>query len=76
MARWVTLEEWANNEFGAPVPGKASLHKFAKNGMIAPPARKVGRIWRVESNARFVGLDKPLTKESDSPILKRILEDG
>ena len=76
MARWVVLEEWAESEFGKPIPGKASLHKFAKNGMISPPARKVGRHWRVECNAKFVGIEKPMTKESDSPLLKRILEDG
>ncbi|MBS0877614.1 MULTISPECIES: excisionase [unclassified Tatumella] len=76
MANWIVLEDWARQEFGAPVPGKATLHKFAKNGMISPPARKVGRTWRVESNARFIGFVKPVTKESDNPILRRILEDG
>lgn len=77
MARKVLLSEWAKEEFGDPVPGITTLNKYAKNGMISPPPVKVGRCWRVEKTARFVGMTvKAVIKKSDSEVLKRILEDG
>nr|WP_314522474.1 excisionase [uncultured Lelliottia sp.] len=77
MARRILLAEWAKEEFGEPVPCPATLNKYAKNGMIYPPPIKAGRSWRVDKDARFVGITvKPVIKKSDSDILKRILEDG
>lgn len=77
MARRILLSEWAKEEFGEPVPGSATLNKYAKNGMISPPAVKVGRSWRVEKNASFIGTTvKPVIKQNDSDVLKRILLDG
>jgi hypothetical protein len=55
MSRLVLLSEWAKREFGEPVPGASTLSKYAKNGMISPPPCKVGKSWRVEVSARFVG---------------------
>jgi hypothetical protein len=77
MARTLTLDAWALDEFTAPVPSKPTLLKYAKSGMISPPPFKAGRCWRVEATARFVGMtEKPVIKKDDNPRLMRILEDG
>lgn len=77
MARRILLTDWAREEFGEPIPSSVTLSKYAKNGMIFPPPVKVGRSWRVEPAARYVGMTvKPVTKQDDNPILKRILNDG
>jgi len=77
MARWQTLYEWADEEFGDAQPSSDTLHKYAKSNMIFPPAQKIGRRWMVEKEARYVGLlAKPQIKATDHPILKRILMDG
>lgn len=76
MARLIPLYEWAIEEFGDAAPGKATLSRYAKSGMIYPPALKVGRSWMVEKNARFVGSEKPLISPKDHPLLKKILMDG
>ncbi|EPV6134661.1 TPA: excisionase, partial [Escherichia coli] len=48
-----------------------------KAGMIFPLPKKVGRRWRVDPQARFVGMvNKPEVIATDHPALKRILEDG
>ncbi|EOL3378159.1 excisionase, partial [Escherichia coli] len=50
---------------------------YAKAGMIFPLPKKVGRHWRVDPRARFVGMvNKPEVIATDHPALKRILEDG
>ncbi|WP_417644380.1 excisionase [Klebsiella variicola] len=77
MSRLVLLSVWAKHEFGDPIPGPSTLNKYAKNGMISPPPQKVGKSWRVEITARFVGMaTKPVMKKQDHPLLRRILEDG
>lgn len=42
MARTLTLDEWALDEFTAPVPSKPTLLKYAKSGMISPHPLKLG----------------------------------
>lgn len=76
MARLILLQEWASDEFGDSAPGKATLNKYAKNGMIYPLPLKVGRSWMVEKTARYVGAIEPLIRTDDSPLLKKILSDG
>lgn len=76
MARLITLYEWAIEEFGDHAPCKATLNRYAKCGMIHPPALKVGRFWMVEKDSRFVGSDKPQISPTDHPLLKKILMDG
>lgn len=77
MSRLVLLSVWAEHEFGDPIPGPSTLNKYAKNGMISPPPQKVGKSWRVEITARFVGMaTKPVMKKQNHPLLRRILEDG
>lgn len=77
MSRTQTLREWARDEFTDPIPSYPTLLKYAQAGMITPPPFKAGRCWRVDKNARFVGMAiKPPVKESDDPRLKRIMEDG
>ncbi|MBI6549903.1 excisionase [Xenorhabdus lircayensis] len=77
MTRTQTLKEWAVLEFSEPVPSYQTLIRYAKNGLISPRPYKAGRCWRVEKNARFIGLaEKPTIKKDDDPRLMRILEDG
>ncbi|MBU9823903.1 excisionase [Rahnella perminowiae] len=84
MARLIPLYEWAIEEFGDHAPCKVTLSRYAKFGMIYPPALKVGRSWMVEKDARFVGLSEPLIRPTINPalspaanlVLKKILMDG
>lgn len=76
MARLIMLQEWATEEFGDSAPGKTTLNKYAKCGMIYPLPLKVGRSWMVEKSARFIGKTNPLIHPDDSPLLKKILKDG
>ncbi len=45
--------------------------------MMAPPARKVGREWMIDREARFIGiLAEPKIAPTANPKLRRIIEDG
>lgn len=77
MARTQSLIEWATDEFGKHAPAYRTLLLIAKNNMISPPAKKVGKKWMVDKDARYVGmLAAPVTRPTDHPKLKRILSDG
>lgn len=77
MARTQTLKAWAADEFDEPIPSYPTLLKYAQHGMISPSPFKAGRCWRVDKNARFVGVTvKPVVRKDDDPRLKRIMEDG
>ncbi|AXD29431.1 excisionase [Salmonella enterica subsp. houtenae] len=77
MARMVSLEEWAEEEFGELAPSLRTLKKYAKGNMMAPPARKVGREWMIDFEARFIGvLAEPRISPNANPKLRRIIEDG
>ncbi|WP_134706256.1 excisionase [Rahnella sp. CJA17(1/100)] len=69
MARLIPLYEWAIEEFGDFAPSKVTLSRYAKFGMIYPPAVKMGRSWMVEKDARFVGLINSLTSPTIDPTL-------
>ncbi|AGH74065.1 excisionase [Edwardsiella piscicida] len=77
MARMVSLKEWAEDEFGSLAPSLHTLTKYAKGHMMAPPARKVGRKWMIDREARFIGiLAEPKIAPTANPALKRIIADG
>jgi len=38
----IKLSTWAEEEYGNPIPGSATLSKYARNGMIFPPPEKLG----------------------------------
>lgn len=77
MARMVTLECWAKEEFGDQAPSLKTLNHYAKGKMTAPPAVKVARKWMIDREARFIGmLAKPKISENANPKLRRIVEDG
>lgn len=77
MARMVSLEEWAKEEFGCLAPSLRTLKKYAKGHMMAPPARKVGREWMIDRESRFIGiLAEPKISKTANPKLRRIIEDG
>lgn len=77
MARMVTLEDWAKDEFGDESPGPGTLRVYAKARMMAPPAVKVGRRWMIDREARYTGiLAEPKIGPNANPRLRRIIEDG
>ncbi|QZN97773.1 excisionase [Symbiopectobacterium purcellii] len=77
MSRMISLTEWAQAEFGQMTPSERLLKKYAKGKMIAPPAVRVGRLWMVDREARFVGiLAEPQLPTNANPKLKRIITDG
>lgn len=77
MARMVSLEEWAKDEFGDKAPCLRTLNMYAKGKMMAPPAVKVGRKWMIDREARFTGiLAAPQIAPTANPRLRRIIEDG
>ncbi|WP_162287031.1 excisionase [Pantoea stewartii] len=77
MSRMVSLEEWAEEEFGSLAPSLRTLKKYAKGHMMVPPARKVGREWMIDREARFIGISAaPKIALTANPKLKRIIEDG
>lgn len=77
MIQMLTLEEWAAEKYRSNPPSVATLRRYAKQNMFAPPAMKQGRLWRVREDAELVGeLVVPVIRKTDSPLLKRILSDG
>lgn len=77
MARMLTLLEWAKEEFGDNAPSERLLKKYAKGLMIVPPAKKVGREWMVDRDARYVGeLAAPKLPKTANSMLRRIISDG
>ncbi|KAF6592560.1 excisionase [Cronobacter sp. EKM101R] len=77
MARMVSLEVWAKEEFGNLAPSLRTLKKYAKGHMMAPPAIKVGKEWMIDREARFIGMlaESKITPTAN-PKLRRIIEDG
>lgn len=51
--RYVTLQEWAAEMF-SKVPTPNTLMRWARDGHIDPPPRKVGRAWQVKRDAQYV----------------------
>ncbi|ADP12322.1 excisionase [Erwinia sp. Ejp617] len=77
MARMVSLEDWAKDEFGDEAPSLRTLKVYAKGKMMAPPAVKVGKKWMIDREARFTGiLAAPKIAPNANPRLRRIIKDG
>ncbi|MEN4871851.1 MULTISPECIES: excisionase [Kosakonia] len=77
MIQMLTLEEWAADKYRSNPPSVSTLRRYAKQNLFSPPAMKQGRLWRVREDAELVGeLASPIIKNSDSPKLLRILNDG
>lgn len=53
--RRVKLKEWAELMKLDPPPAEKTLRRWARDCWIHPPPVKVGRDWRVDEDARFVG---------------------
>jgi hypothetical protein len=49
----ITLQEWANNQFSIKF-GDNTLSKWARDGLINPPAKKIGKRWMVHPTAQYV----------------------
>jgi len=50
----ITLKAWAEANFDPP-PSNRTLWRWARDCCIYPEPEKVGRDWRVDPNARYVG---------------------
>ncbi|NHQ83198.1 hypothetical protein HA051_16660 [Chromobacterium vaccinii] len=75
-----SLEEWSACQFGRHAPGLATLRRWARDGLIFPPAQKVGRKWLVEPSAAYLpaGNLVPVLPTAAmlqrNPLIKRIME--
>lgn len=54
MRKQITLEAWAEAQFDPP-PSRYTLRKWARNCRIFPVPQKVGREYRVDPHARYIG---------------------
>ncbi|OHX10478.1 hypothetical protein BI347_22135 [Chromobacterium sphagni] len=75
-----SLEEWSACQFGRHAPGLATLRRWARDGLIFPPAQKVGRKWLVEPSAAYlpagnlVPVRPTAAMLQRNPLIKRIME--
>lgn len=51
--RYITLQEWAAEMF-SKVPHANTLLRWVHDGHIQPRPQKIGRMWRVKRDARYV----------------------
>lgn len=51
--RYITLHEWAESMF-SKVPHTNTLLRWVHDGRIHPQPEKIGRLWRVKRDARYV----------------------
>lgn len=57
----LTIHQWAGAKFDRP-PCEKTLQRWAREGLIWPPARKLGKAWMVPPNARKVDRDDPVLR--------------
>lgn len=55
MSKKITLRAWAIAQGYDPVPSNKTLQRWARDCWIWPLPQKVGRDWRVDSDAKFTG---------------------
>ncbi|MDR3414183.1 MAG: excisionase [Formivibrio sp.] len=55
---WITLDVWAENEYGDKAPNMDTLRKWARSGLIMPTPEKVGATWFVRRESRYTPLPK------------------
>lgn len=51
--RYITLHEWAESMF-SKVPHANTLLRWVHDGRIHPQPEKIGRLWRVKRDAKYV----------------------
>lgn len=51
--RYITLQEWAESMF-SKVPHSNTLLRWVNDGRIHPKPEKIGRVWRVKRDARYL----------------------
>lgn len=49
----ITLQEWSSQNFSVPF-NIETLNKWARENLISPPAKKIGRRWLVQPNATYI----------------------
>jgi hypothetical protein len=54
MSKQITLQAWASARFDPP-PSAKTLRRWARDCWIFPVPQKVGREYRVDEDARFIG---------------------
>lgn len=47
MAKWMTLEEWRDDNYTDKKPSIQTLWRWARNGNFYPPAEKHGKQYRL-----------------------------
>lgn len=57
MSKKITLQAWAEKQQFEPLPARKTLQRWARLCWIWPIPKKVGRDWRVDDDARFIGPD-------------------
>jgi predicted site-specific integrase-resolvase len=53
QSRYITLDEWAETMFSQK-PHINTLRRWVHDGRIQPQPEKIGRLWRVKRDARYV----------------------
>lgn len=54
MSRLVTLERWAEAEFGDDAPKINTLRKWAREGRFSPPAERPSKLYYVTPDAKLL----------------------
>lgn len=53
MAKLITLEAWAQDQYGEDAPHINTLRRWARDGRIMPVPEKHGRTYYVKPDARY-----------------------
>ena len=55
----IPLSMWAERRYGAKVPSKRTLRRWAVSGNIQPPPKKEGRGYWVREHAEYIDFTSP-----------------
>ncbi|GLQ72883.1 excisionase [Vibrio penaeicida] len=72
----IDIATWAESVFPNERYCKNTLSHWAKTKQIFPPPVKVGRKWKCERDARFVGLTDTTQSDITDPLVERIFNHG
>ncbi|HIB8304944.1 TPA: excisionase [Serratia marcescens] len=76
MAKWMTLEEWRDDNYTDKKPSIQTLWRWARNGNFYPPAEKHGKQYRLTPGTIYINpkdfnLGRKI-KEAQSPYPARL----
>lgn len=64
MAKWMTLEEWRDDNYTDKKPSIQTLWRWARNGNFYPPAEKHGKQYRL-TRGLFTSTPRTSTREKN-----------